>query len=172
MFDVGAGMILRSGHGRLEIVTVRDIFTELMTSGKGQREREGELKKEIRSSPVVTLCAWIYLEKREREREKTTVPEKRFSRYFIRHKNTVSLEDGLAKLDYDLRFLVVVPSATKYLRLETARRRPLKARRVVGRPLFVNGSPRRTRGISGCCNNLDPRTPGRMALSREIMRRA
>lgn len=37
----------------------------------------------------------------------------------------------------------------------------------MGRPLFVGGTPGRTGKISGCCNNLDPRTPGRVALSRD-----
>lgn len=85
-------------------------------------------------------------------------------------------EDGLAhtrtythRLDYDLRFSSARPSATKYLRLETARRRPLKnaAARSGGAAIVRERDPRRNGDISGCCNNLDFRTPGRVALSRD-----
>lgn len=52
--------------------------------------------------------------------------------YFIKHKDVPLPRRRSYKLDYDLRF-PVTPSATKYLRLETARRRPLKTRRGMGR---------------------------------------
>jgi len=49
-----------------------------------------------------------------------------------------------------------------------ARARARAPSRVEGRPLFAGGAGGGTGEISGCCNNLDPRTPGRVALSHAI----
>jgi hypothetical protein len=52
--------------------------------------------------------------------------------------------------------------------LKNARARARAPSRVEGRPLFAGGAGGGTGEISGCCNNLDPRTPGRVALSHAI----